>query len=517
MSSAEFNFHNDTRSFQSIDLNIGLPMISGTRSLASQYIVNSCHPVIQILHRPLPDEPSSKPQDANDAIQTAQDINSFLLAISSINFEQDDIDLGKLLEKLNRLKSDKFKYYKCAEIISPHLETLIKKNGVFNLSVMNLTLEHLEKFDFPNDQLKIILDLMNSSLMNSRIEHTLDTELDKITQCFKKLKALDPMLTKELIRNLFKLIQESKQQPRIINYLEILEGLEYNDTKEVDPILKYVLKKLKESNQLPKKVIGLVLNFLREKDPELYKSFISQKSNIIFNDFQDNQTGFFDIIVHFLSLPNKDTNNRVINTYIKKLEEFNSFYDLDITNCCRLIKYCRNKNQNQANRILLALSKILKIKTNEIKEPDKQIILRELNLLQFVNTHTVDLDVIRKLKTIFCDGELPKSPRNQTERRIEKILNEIKQESNIKLLPDRYFDGIEMDFLMLIGSGANARKINLEIDGKQHNRFYTRKTDELRDRYITNQGVEVIRLKLPQKMLNDAELKNMIIGLLKIQ
>lgn len=69
---------------------------------------------------------------------------------------------------------------------------------------------------------------------------------------------------------------------------------------------------------------------------------------------------------------------------------------------------------------------------------------------------------------------------------------------------------------MIIGSGLNARKINLEIDGKHHNRFHILKKDELRDNYITHKGVEVIRLKLPPKKLRDIELRNMIIDLLNI-
>ncbi|TWW10121.1 hypothetical protein E3A20_07780 [Planctomyces bekefii] len=480
----------------------GLPKIpapSGKRSLGYQYIINSTNKVIEILHHPLPDKLSPKTQNPNEAIQSAQEIDKLLEAIKNINWDTDQIDLEILLKKLTDLKQNTFEYYRCAEIISPHLASLITQNQEFNLSIMNLTLDHLEEFDFPNDQLKIIIDLMNSRLKNST-----DIKFDEITQCFKKLKAIDPSQTIELIQNLFNLIKESRYQlPGIKNYLEILEGLEYNNSPEVKPMLGYVLDKLTQSKILTKREIGLVLNFLREKNPELYAGFIRKKSNIIYDKITDD---YFNNIVFFLSLPSTETNNQVIAEYINKLENFRSSDDFSIRNCCRLIKYCRNKNKNHANRILLALDKILKNKQDEITEEEKQIILRELNLLKFVNTLTADLEIINRLKEKYYAQTDETSTRNKTEKRFEHLLKDL----NIRILPTRYFDGIEMDFLIMIGTGRDTKKINLEIDGKYHNRFYKLKENELRDKYLTGQGVEVIRLKLPNGYLDNSALKKLI-------
>jgi very-short-patch-repair endonuclease len=499
MDSSAFNFQIHTDSISSPIRLSGLPTIpapSQKRSLGFQYIINSINEVIEILHSPLPDKLSPKTQNPNEAIQSAPEIGKLLEALNIIDWNKDQIDLEKLLEKLERFKHDKFKYYRCIDKLLPNLENLISKNKEFNLSIMNLTLGHLEEFDFPNDQLKIIIDLMNSRLKNSTY-----IKFDEITQCFKKLKAIDPSLTVELINNLYTLIKNSNETPNPPNCLEILEGLEYNNSPEVEPILQFVLKNLTESNQIDRR-IGLVLNFLREKTPELYAGFIRKKSKINYNELTDN---YFNNIVSFLSLPSAETNNNVIEVYINKLENFNSD-DFSIRNCCRLIKYCRNKNQDHANRILLALDKILKNKQDEITGVEKQIILRELNLLKFVNTDTANLDVIQSLKNKCNVQRLQESPRNKTEKRFEHLLKELE----IRILPTRYFDGIEMDFLIMIGTGRDTKKINLEIDGKYHNRFYKLKENELRDKYLTGQGVEVIRLKLPNGSLDNAALKKLI-------
>jgi very-short-patch-repair endonuclease len=374
---------------------------------------------------------------------------------------------------------------------------------------MNLTLDHLEEFDFPDDQLKIIIDLLNS-----RLKEATDIELNKITQCFKKLKAINPLLTESLIIKLYELIKQLNRNPNIKGCLEILEGLEYNDSKEVIPILKFVLKILKNSKQINKREIGLVLNFLREKDPKLYADFINQKIKTILR--YDSKNPEEDIVL-YLSLPSEETNNQVIDEYIKKLEQFqlsNNFY---IGRSCRLIKYCRNKNQDHANRILSAIYKILETKQDKITNKDKQIILRELNLLEFVNPNTKDLEVIRSLKNKISVKSTQKSPRNNIENRSEEILKQMEQRGEIRLLPNRYLDGIEIDFLIIIGSGPGTRKINLEIDGKYHNRFYMIKENQLRDKYLAKQGIEVIRLKLPQDSHKIEILEKRIIDLLKIK
>ncbi|MEY3370495.1 MAG: hypothetical protein RLZZ361_1165 [Cyanobacteriota bacterium] len=476
-------------------------LINGTPNpnyLGFQYIINSSNPLIEILHCPLPDKLSPKPQDPNDAIQSAPEIDKLLEALNKIDWNKDQIDLEILLKKLNSLKQDRFEYYRCAEIISPHLASLISKNKEFNLSIMNLTLAHLEEFDFPNDQLKIIIDSLVKKLTESHI-----TDLSLITKCFKKLKDIDPSLTKILIKELFKLIKESSENPNTTNCLEILQGLEYNNSPKVKPLLEYVLRKLTKTKILTKREIGLVLKFLREKDPELYAKFINQKSKIIFSPSSDNS---FDNIVNFLSLPSVTTNNNVIEAYINKLENFNSADDFSIHNCCRLIKYCRNKNQNHANRILLALDKKLENRQEIITKEDKQIILRELNLLKFVNTDTANLEVLQSLKNKFNVQRLQESPRNQIETRIQHLLKYLE----LRILPNRYFDGIEMDFLIMIGSGPNTRKINLEIDGRSHNKFHKIKEEKLRDDYLAKQNIEVIRLKLPNGCLEDTALKKLI-------
>lgn len=97
----------------------------------------------------------------------------------------------------------------------------------------------------------------------------------------------------------------------------------------------------------------------------------------------------------------------------------------------------------------------------------------------------------------------------------EEILKQMEQRREIRLLPNRYLDGIEIDFLIMIGKGSETRKINLEIDGKHHNRFYMIKENQLRDEYLAKQGIEVIRLKLPPESLQKSEMEKMITDLLK--
>jgi len=503
MSSSAFNFQIHTNSISSPIRLSGLPKIpasSQKRSLGFQNIINPTRTNNAILHRRSPYKASPKTQDPNEAIQSAQGIDKFLETLSKIDWNKDQIDLEKLLEKLTSLQHDGINYYSCIDKLLPNLGNLINRNKEFNLSIINLTLDLLKDFDSPNDQLKIIINSINSRLKNSSY-----IKLDKIFQCFKRLKAIDPSLSMELIQKLFNLIKGSLCQfPSIKNYLEILEGLEYNNSPKVKPLLKYVLENLTKSNILTKREIGLVLNFLREKDPELYAKFISQKSKIILDNNQD--AYFYDNIVNFLSLPSAETNNQVIEAYINKLENIQLSNDFSLRNCCRLIKYCRNKNQDHANRILLALESILKNKQDVITEKDKQIILRELHLLKFVNPHTKDLEVINNLKNQYSVKQNQSSLRNQMEKRFEQLLKDLK----IKVLPNRYIDGIEVDFLIMIGTGLNTRKINLEIDGKYHNRFFAIKEDELRDRYLTSQGVEVIRLKLPNGYLDNSALKKLI-------
>lgn len=508
MDFSALHFQTNTHSISNSLHLSGLPKIpapSQKRSLGFQYIINSINPIIEILHSPLPDKLSPKTQDPNKAIQSAPEIDKLLEALNKIDWNKDQIDLEKLLEKLERFKHDKFKYYRCIDKLLPNLENLISKNKEFNISIMNLMLNLLKDFDSPNDQLKIIIDLMNSRLTDST-----NIKLSKISQCFKRLKAIDPSLTVELINKLYTLIKNLNETPKITNYLEILEGLEYNNSSEVKPILEYVLKKLTQSKILTKREIGLVLKFLREKDPELYAKFINQKSKIIFSRDSDNS---FDDIVSFLSLPSAETNNQVIEAYINKLENLHSSDDFSISKSCRLIKYCRNKNQDHTNRILLALDSILKNKQDVITEKDKQIILRELNLLKIVNPHTKDLEVINNLKDQYSVKQNQSSFRNQMEQRFEQLLKDLR----IRVLPNRYIDGIEVDFLIMIGTGRDTKKINLEIDGKYHNRFFAIKEDELRDRYLTNQSVEVIRLKLPNGCLNNSALKKLICEKLGIQ
>lgn len=205
-------------------------------------------------------------------------------------------------------------------------------------------------------------------------------------------------------------------------------------------------------------------------------------------------------------MPSVETNNQVIEAFINKLENFNSADDFSIRNCCRLIKYCRNKNQDNANRILLALYKKLENRQEIITKEDKQIILRELNLLKFVNTDIANSEVLQSLKNKFNVQRLQESPRNQTETRIEHLLKELK----LRILPNRYFDGIEMDFIIMISAGDQTRKINLEIDGRSHNKFHKIKEEKLRDDYLAEQNIEVIRLKLPNECLEDTALKKLI-------